>query len=104
MDTVVNEIEQKQRAERRQVREDAEVLADLMKHKGWSRYLTLVETIAQNYHNSVMAPLANVFEATRPEFAKGVLNGLTLATAIPNLKIREAHDQRSSGVADDETE
>lgn len=100
MDTAVNEIERKQRAERVQIREDAELFNDLMKHRGWARYLTLVESIAQNYHVTIMAPLANVMEATKPEFAKGVLSGLTLATAIPNLKIHEAQGMRSQ--ADDE--
>jgi hypothetical protein len=90
----VNEIERKQRAERAQVREDAELFADMMKHKGWGRYMALVESIAQNYHSTIMKPLDNVMEATKPEFAKGVLSGLSLATAIPQLKINEAHELR----------
>jgi hypothetical protein len=94
MDTV-NEIELKQRQERRQIKEDAELFGELMKHKGWARYMALVEQIAQNYHVAIMKPLENVLEATKPEFAKGVLNGLTLATAIPGLKIREAHELSS---------
>jgi len=89
---VINELEVKQRLERRQVREDAELFAELMKHKGWGRYMALVESIAQNYHATIMKPLDNVMEVTRPEFAKGVLSGLTLATAIPQLKINEAHE------------
>jgi hypothetical protein len=94
MDKAVDEIERKQRAERIQIRADAEMLADLMKHQGWARYLALVEAIAQNYHANLMAPLQNVMEATKTEFAKGVLSGLTLATAIPNLKIHEAQTLR----------
>ena len=99
MDTV-NEIERQQRAERAQIKSDAELFDDLMKHKGWQRYMSLIETIAQNYHASIMKPLENVMEATKPEFAKGVLSGLSLATAIPNLKIREAHELRRA--AEDE--
>jgi hypothetical protein len=90
MDTI-NEIEAQQRSQRRQIREDAELFGELMKHKGWPRYISLIETIAQNYHSTIMKPLDNVMEATKPEFAKGVLSGLTLATAIPGLKIQEAH-------------
>jgi hypothetical protein len=86
-----NEIELQQRQQRRQIREDAELFGELMKHKGWPRYISLIETIAQNYHGTIMKPLDNVMEATKPEFAKGVLSGLTLATAIPGLKIQEAH-------------
>jgi len=93
MDTI-NEIEQQQRTQRRQIREDAELFDELMKHKGWPRYLSLVESIAQNYHATIMKPLDNALETTRTEFAKGVLSGLTLATAIPQLKINEAHEMR----------
>ena len=93
MDTI-NEIEQQQRTQRRQIREDAELFDELMKHKGWPRYLSLVESIAQNYHATIMKPLDNALETTRTEFAKGVLSGLTLATAIPQLKINEAHELR----------
>ena len=100
MDTV-NEIELQQRQQRRQIREDAELFGELMKHKGWPRYMALVEAIAQNYHSTIMKPIDNVLEATKPEFAKGVLSGLTLATAIPGMKIREAHEQRGAS-ADEE--
>jgi DNA-binding FadR family transcriptional regulator len=93
MDTI-NEIEAAQRAAQRQIREDAELFGQLMKHKGWPRYMALVEAIAQNYHSTIMKPLDSVLEATKPEFAKGVLSGLTLATAIPQLKINEAHELR----------
>lgn len=91
MDTITD-IEAKQRMERRQIKEDAELFNELMKHKGWGRYMAMVEAIAQNYQAAIMKPLENVLEATKPEFAKGVLSGLTLAIAIPGLKIREAHE------------
>jgi hypothetical protein len=93
MDTL-QEIEEKQRDEHRQIREDAELFGSLMAHKGWGRYMALVETIAQNYHAAVMKPLDSALEVTKMEFAKGVLSGLTLATALPQMKIREAHEVR----------
>jgi hypothetical protein len=93
MDTI-NEIERKQRADRAQIRKDAEAFAALMAHPGWGRYMALVESIGQNYHASIMKPLESVLEATKVEFAKGVLSGLSLATAIPQLKINEAHELR----------
>jgi len=95
MDTL-NEIERKQRAERAQVREDAELLAGLVAHKGWGRYMAMIEAIAQNYHTTIMKPMENILEATKPEFAKGVLSGLTLATALPQMKINEAQELRRS--------
>ena len=99
--TAINEIEMQQRAQRRQIKEDAELFNDMMKHKGWGRYMALVEAISQNYHTTIMQPLENIMQATKPEFAKGVLNGLTLAIAIPSLKIREAHELNPQR-ADDE--
>ena len=94
MDTL-NEIELKQRSEARQVRSDADVFHELMKHPGWPRFLTLVETIAQNYHVAIMKPVENILEMPKAEFAKGVLSGLSLATAIPQMKINEARELRS---------
>ena len=93
MDTS-NEIERKQREERRQVIEDAELFNALMTHKGWGRYMALIEAVAQNYHATIMRPLDSSLEVTKLEFAKGVLSGLTLATAVPGMKIKEAHDVR----------
>ena len=90
MDKVVDEIEAKQRAERRQIIEDAELFQGLLTHKGWPRYVALVEAMAQNYHAIVMRPLELTYEVTKPEFAKGVLNGLSIATAAPGMKIAEA--------------
>ena len=94
MDKTITDIELQQRMDRRQIREDAELFGELLKHKGWTRYMSLVENVAQNYHTALMKPLDNIMEATKPEMAKGVLTGLTLATALPNLKIREAHELR----------
>jgi hypothetical protein len=71
MDTV-NEIERKQRAERQQIRSDAELFDDLMKHKGWARYMSLVRAIAQNYHASIMKTLGTSWRRPR-RVAKGVL-------------------------------
>ena len=95
MDTVANEIEAKQRAERRRVIEDAELFQSLLTHKGWSRYVGLIETLAQNYHGAIMRPLESSLEVTKVEFAKGVLSGLSLATAAPGLKITEAQSLRT---------
>jgi hypothetical protein len=100
MDTI-NEIERDQRSQTRQVREDAELFHDLMRHKGWARYMTLVETVGQNYHAGIMAPLESVLGCTKMEFNKGVLSGLTLAAALPNMKIKEAQELRSKS-GDDE--
>ena len=99
MDTVANEIETKQRAERRQIIEDAELFHSLTSHKGWGRYMSLIEAMAQNYHAAIMRPLESVLEATKPEFAKGVLSGLSLATSAPGMKINEA---KSLHAAEDE--
>lgn len=94
MDQAVNEIDRQQRAERIHIREDAELFDAMMKHKGWGRYMALIEVIAQNYHATIMKPLDSVLDTTRTEFAKGVLSGLSLATAVPQLKIREAQELR----------
>lgn len=91
MDTLT-EIEQKQRNDRRQTLEDAELFDTLLAHRGWSRYMVLIEAVAQNYHATIMKPLDNVMEATKLEFAKGVLSGLTLASALPQMKIKEAQE------------
>jgi hypothetical protein len=54
---VLSDIDAQQRMERRQIREDAELFGELMKHKGWGRFVALVERVAQNYHAQVMKPL-----------------------------------------------
>jgi hypothetical protein len=93
MDTI-DDIESKQRRERQQIRDDAELFEDLMRHKGWRRYLAMVEIVAQNYHATVMKPLETLLEMPKTEFAKGALTGLSLATQLPIMKIREAVELR----------
>lgn len=93
MDTITD-IERQQRKDREAIRADAELFAALLAHKGWGRYMALIETLAQNYHATIMRPLESSLEVTKTEFAKGVLSGLSLATAVPNLKIREAQELR----------
>jgi len=102
--TTVEEIERKQREERQQIRSDAELLGELMRHRGWPRYLALVETVAQNYHSSVMKPLEHVLEVTKMEFAKGALSGLSLATSLPQMKIREADELRRTSPGAEEAQ
>jgi hypothetical protein len=87
-----NEIESEQRSQRRQIREDAELLAGLMKHPGWPRYIALIEAVGQNFYHEAMMPLENLMLATKMEYAKGALKGLTLATSLPSAKIREASE------------
>jgi len=99
MDTM-SDIERQQREQARTTRADAELFVDLMKHPGWPRYMSLVETIAQNYHGVIMKPLDSSLEVVKIEFSKGVLSGLTLATAVPTMKIREAQEMRR--VAEDD--
>jgi hypothetical protein len=100
MDTI-NEIERQQRQQAATVREDAELFHELMRHKGWGRYMALVEVIAQNYHGAIMKPLDSSLEVVKVEFAKGVLSGLSLATAIPQMKITEAQQLRRSSEDDE---
>ena len=90
------EIESDQRAQRRQIREDAELLVGLMKHPGWERYKALIEANAQVHYTKVMAPLDNVMLVTASEYAKGTLYGLTLAASLPSAKIREADELRNT--------
>lgn len=97
MPTTEEEIQSEQRAQARQVREDAELLEGLMLHKGWPRFKALVEAVAQNYYATAMKPLEKLDDAVRVEYAKGTLNGLTLAASLPHLKMQEAQNlgQRS---------
>lgn len=88
------EIEQKQRQERETLRRDAELLEALLTHPGWPRYKALIEAVAQNFYAAVMKPMENSLEVTRTEFAKGTLNGLTLASSLPGMKIKEAQEMR----------
>ena len=91
-DKVAKEIEADQRADRRKIKEDAELLDGLMKHPGWPRYLALIEAVGQNFHQEAMMPLENLMLATKSEYAKGALKGLTLAASLPSSKIREASE------------
>lgn len=98
----VNEIERQQREERQQIRSDAEALSLMLAHPGWTRYIALVERVAQNYHGSIMKPIESLLEAPKVEFAKGALSGLSLATALPSMKIKEAQELRSQSKDDEE--
>lgn len=91
MDTV-EEIGSEQRAQRRQIKEDADLMAMLVKHPGWPRFMAMIETVAQNFNARLMAPMENMLEATKMEFAKGALTGLSLAAQLPHAKIREAKE------------
>lgn len=86
------ELSQDERMRRRQVREDAELFGELLKHKGWPRYMALVEAVAQNHHAGVMKPVENILESAKIEYHKGVLTGLSAAASLPQMKINEAHD------------
>jgi hypothetical protein len=86
----LDDIERKQRGDRAAVRSDAEAFEAMMKSPAWKRYVALVEAVAQNYHGAIMKPLETVHEVTKMEFAKGVLSGLSLATSLPAMKIKEA--------------
>lgn len=68
------------------------MLTGLMKHPGWARYTALIEAVAQNHYTAVMKPLDNVMLCVASEYAKGTLNGLTLAASLPSAKIREADE------------
>lgn len=102
MQDAVHDIEAQQRADRRQIREDAELFAGLIKHPGWPRLLAMIEKVGSGYHATVMKPLDNTFETVRVEFAKGALTGLSLAAQLPSAKIREAQELKAN--TDDEKE
>lgn len=102
MPEVAKEIESEQRAERRKIREDSELLEGLMKHPGWARYMALIEAVGQNFHREAMLPLENLMLATKGEYAKGTLNGLTLAASLPSAKIREASELTRTQETEDE--
>jgi hypothetical protein len=100
----VEDIEKQQRAERQQIRSDAELLKQLVAHKGWPRYLALIERVAQNHYANVMKPVDNLLESTRVEYAKGILGGLTAATSLPAMKIREAQELTKTSPGAEEAE
>lgn len=92
MDDVVDDIDSRQRMERQTLREDAELFASMITHKGWTRYLQMIDKVAQNYHATVMKPIENVLESPRIEHAKGVLTGLSVAAQLPQMKMNEARE------------
>lgn len=98
--STAHEIESDQRTQRRQIREDAELMEGLLLHPGWKRYLAMIEAIGQNYHAALLAPLNNSFECVKGEFAKGALTGLSVASSLPTAKMREAKELSKS--TDDE--
>ena len=78
------------RQERSTIKKDAELMEQLLRHPAWPRFLALIEAVADNHMKVVMTPLSNSFELTKAEYAKGTLNGLSLAASLPNAKISEA--------------
>jgi len=100
MQTTAEEIASDQRKQRQIVKEDAELMESLLRHPGWVRYRVLLEAVGQNFHSTLMAPLENVLLATKPEFAKGALTGLSLAATLPSAKIREAKELSSPADAE----
>ena len=94
MDRTVEEIQRDQRADRRKIREDAEMFEVLVKSPGWKRYLELVEQVGQNFHVKLMTPLESSLEVVKMEHAKGALYGLNIAASLPGAKIAEARDLR----------
>ena len=101
---VAEEIGADQRKAQREIHEDAALLAELIRHPGWTRYRALIEAVAQNYHKTAMEPIGNVFEVTKGEFAKGALMGLTLAAALPSAKIQEAAEFKHERSSAEDTE
>jgi len=92
MDDVVDDIDARQRMERQALRSDAEQFASMITHKGWARYLQMIDAVAQNYHKQLMTPVESLLETPKMEFAKGVLSGLSLAAALPQMKMNEARE------------
>lgn len=101
---VAEEIAADQRKERRELHANASALTELIQHPGWKLYVTLIEAVGQNYYRTAMEPLATVMDATKGEFAKGALMGLTLAATLPSAKIREAADFKQNNTEPDEDE
>ena len=90
--TQEEEILSQQRELRRKTKEDAELLAGLVKHPGWARYIALIEAVGQNFNHTLNEPLENVMLVTRTEYAKGALKGLSLAATLPYTKMQEARE------------
>jgi hypothetical protein len=95
MDTVT-EITEAQRAERAKIREDAELFDAMIATPAWKRYIALVEVVGQNFYRGLMEPLADASQVTKTEYTKGVLVGLSTATTIPQMKVREAQELRGT--------
>ena len=93
----ITDIESKQREERARTHQDADALRALVVHPGWTVYIALVERVAQNYHAAIMKPIESLLEAPKTEFNKGTLSGLSLATALPSLKVKESDELRPQG-------
>jgi len=93
---VVDELASGERLRRQQVRTDAELFEGLMRHPGWQRYMVLVESVGQNFHQTMMRPVTKTADVYTSEFAKGALNGLSLAVQLPSAKIKEAADLKPS--------
>jgi hypothetical protein len=96
-------LEDDRRQQTAEINRDAELMEQLLNHPGWKRYISLVESVGQNYFAQVAAPLENIFEATKGEYAKGTLNGLTLATSLPRSKIEESKSLRNPSNEEDNT-
>lgn len=89
---VKNELASEERLRRQQIQTDAELFRALMAHPGWPRYRALIETVGQNFHQTIMKPNEDQNAAFKSEFAKGALNGLSLAVTLPSSKLKEAAD------------
>lgn len=100
MSKAQEELAAEQRAVRRKTKEDADLLQSLIAHKGWARYVELVESAGQLQMKTLREPLENTFQVTKSEYAKGTLNGLENAVKLPYLMIAEAKD--AYGHTDDE--
>lgn len=83
------------RRQNEETRRDAELMEQLVVHPAWKRLCDLIEVVGGNYFDQVCAPLDNVMEVVRTEFAKGTLNGLKLAASLPHAKIEESKSIRA---------
>lgn len=84
-----------------QMRRDAELMTQLVAHPAWARFCSLIETVGANYFDTVCAPLDNVFEVTRTEYAKGTLNGLKLCAQLPHSMIEQSKSLRAPSNEED---
>lgn len=99
---VADELGQERRKLEREVKEDGELMQGLMAHPGWPRYLKMIEAVSQNFYNTVMMPLKSTQDCVASEYAKGTLNGLSVAASLPSAKIREMQDLTPSDAGDGE--